>query len=79
MTTQLDFLTAYCKQLVNTYPWARDDAKLIPFLAAVSATLDGDDTWIHDGAATQAAWRDIGGKGKVTLAALRALPKGEVE
>ena len=43
-------------------------------MLSVRATLRGPvATWNFDGPATVAAWRAIGGKGKPTLKALRAL------
>jgi hypothetical protein len=45
------------------------------FLASVRNTLTGPRaTWNHDGEWATAAWRSLGGKGKPTLKALRALP-----
>jgi hypothetical protein len=74
--TKEQFLTAYREQLKATYAWARDDAaKLERFMASVRNTIShGVSTWVHDGEAVTAAWRAIGGKGKPTLKALRALP-----
>ncbi|UMO76064.1 hypothetical protein [Planktothrix phage Pra-JY27] len=67
------FLAAYRQALIETYDWARNPAKLDLFLASVRATLDGARTWNHDGECVTRAWREIGGKGKPTLTALRAL------
>lgn len=72
--TRDQFLAKYAQHLTATYPWARDEAKLTRFMAGVAKTLDGERTWNHDGECVTAAWREIGGKGKPTLKALRALP-----
>ena len=71
--TKQAFLAAYRAALV-AYPWAADAARLDKFMASVAATIEGPHaTWNHDGDAVTAAWRAIGGKGKPTLKALRAL------
>lgn len=76
--TQVQFIKAYREQLLATYPWAQDEAKLKRFMASVAFTISGDaKTWNHDGEAVTAAWRAIGGKGKPTMKALRNLPQGE--
>ncbi len=68
------FLTAYRAHLTATHAWAQDRTRLHIFMDAVANTLNGPAaTWNHDGDAVRAAWRDIGGKGKPTLKALRAL------
>lgn len=67
------FLTEYRAQLKATWPWAADEAKLDRFMASCEATLNGANTWNHDGDTVKATWRAIGGKGKPTLKALRAL------
>ena len=71
--TKTDFLTAYRSELTARYLWAGDEAKLDRFMAAVAETLGGANTWSHEGEAVTAAWRAIGGKGKPTKKALRAL------
>lgn len=68
------FLAEYERELVARYPWAADSEKLARFMAGVRATLAGASTWDPRGEAVTAAWRSIGGKGKPTLKALRALP-----
>ena len=71
--TKQAFLAAY-RDAIAAYPWAADAAKLDKFMASVAATLEGPRaTWNHAGDAVTAAWRAIGGKGKPTLKALRAL------
>jgi len=72
--TRQAFLKAYRNSLLAAYAWAGDAAKLDHFMASVSATLDGANTWNHTGEAVTAAWHWIGGKGRPTLKALRALP-----
>lgn len=73
MGTKEEFLTFYGACLIADYPWARDEAKLTKFMASCSATLAGASTWNHDGDAVRVAWKLIGGKGKPSLKALRAL------
>lgn len=73
--TKVSFLEAYRAALVATYPWAADVTRLNRFMASCVWTLEGPSaTWNHDGEAVTAAWRAIGGKGRPTLKALRALP-----
>jgi hypothetical protein len=72
MTREL-FLTAYRKQLLHRYTWAADATKLDRFMQSVQETLSGGNTWNHDGEAVTTAWKVIGGKGKPTKKALRAL------
>lgn len=73
--TRSVFLEAYRTALVAAYPWASDPVRLDRFLASCAGTLEGPAaTWNHDGEAVTAAWKAIGGKGRPTLNALRALP-----
>lgn len=72
--TRSQFLTAYETELKARYSWTSDAPKLARFLEGVAMTLNGGSMWCHDGEAVTAAWRFIGGKGKPTLKALRALP-----
>lgn len=68
------FLAALRRNLVATYPWAQDQAKLDRFMASARETIEGtSSTWNKDGEASLAAWREIGGKGPMTYKALRAL------
>lgn len=56
--------------------WAKDEAKLDRYMASVSATIHGEATsWNHDAPTALRAYRALGGKGKMTLKALRALPE----
>jgi hypothetical protein len=73
--TKAQFMDAYREELVARYPWATDEAKLARLMGAVSETLHTDKApWSKDGEAVIAAWRAIGGRGKPTYKALRALP-----
>lgn len=63
--------------IIERYPWASDAEKLARFMAAVDRTLSGSAEgpyWNPDGDTTRDAWRAIGGKGRPTRKALRALP-----
>lgn len=76
--TKNAFLAAYRKQLLARYPWAQDPAKRARYMASVAGSLLGaENTWHPAGEAVTAAWRDIGGKGKPSFKALRAMPIGE--
>jgi hypothetical protein len=66
------FLSEYRKS-VSALPWASNSDKLERFMESCRATLDGASTWQYDGELCVKAWRAIGGKGKPTLKALRAL------
>jgi hypothetical protein len=66
------FLSEY-RKAVSALPWASNPDKLERFMESCRATLNGASTWNHDGESCVAAWRAIGGKGKPTLKALRAL------
>ena len=69
------FLSAYHTELRARYPWAKtDEIKLALFMESCHNTLNGGGSWHHEGEAVVAAWRSIGGKGKPTLKALRAMP-----
>lgn len=74
--TRAGFLAAYRAQVLATYPWAHDKARLDKFMAAVRATIcgDGGAAWAWDGDATKRVWKALGGTEKLTLKALRALP-----
>lgn len=76
--TRTDFIRQYGRELIlKGYAWTHDAVKLERFLASVLTTLETDhNTWDHNGDAVTAAWRALGGKGKPTLKALRALPPG---
>lgn len=70
------FLAAYRADLWVRYVWAQDTAKLDRFMASAERTISTKaTTWNHDSESVRAAWRRIGGKGKPSLKALRALPE----
>ena len=72
--TKTSFLIEYKKELTSSYSWAQDEAKLTRFLESCAQTINGpNNTWNHDGDCVTRAWKAIGGKGKPTLKALRAL------
>lgn len=76
--TKTAFLQAYRAELAR-YPWAADPERLARFMRVCAGTIAtpvdlSEGHWNHDGDAVTAAWRAIGGKGKPTLKALRALP-----
>ena len=71
--TRMSFIEQYTASLCRVYPWATDKVKLFKYLRSVVDTLDGGNSWACDGACIQTAWQAIGGQGKVSLKALRAL------
>ena len=72
--TKTMFLARYKAHLLAMFPWAQNAEKLARFMASVETTITTESNpWNHDGEAVKAAWRDIGGKGKPTLKALRGL------
>lgn len=73
--TKTAFILAYERQLRARYDWAvTHPDKLVKFMQVVANTINGNGTWNFHGEAAEAAWREIGGKGRHTLKALRALP-----
>ena len=69
------FLTFLRAEISARYAWAQDVAKLDRFVSHMRETIHGDKNLVNlDGDAVTAAWRAIGGKGKPTYKALRALP-----
>ncbi len=71
--TKQQFITIY-REKVSALPWAIDSEKLERFMQSASDTIENKtNSWNHDGPSTIVAWREIGGKGKPTLKALRAL------
>jgi hypothetical protein len=76
--TKAAFIQHYKSEILHRYAWAQDAAKLERFLGGVAETLNGPArVWACEGAAVDAAWQAIGGKGRPTLKALRALEAGE--
>lgn len=73
--TKKAFLIAYRDELKKTYPWAKDVAKIIQFMANVEITITTDkNCWNHDGECKERACEAIGLPKKATLKALRDLP-----
>jgi hypothetical protein len=73
--TQLQFVKAYMGEVRKRYAWASDPVKFVAFMRNVTLTLKTNQrVWIPEGEAVNAAWNEIGGKGKPTLKALRSLP-----
>ena len=69
------FLEKYREQLLLTYAWAGNSVKLAKFMDGVRETLfTNKRIWSIEGEAVVTAWKSMGGKGKPTLKALRALP-----
>ena len=78
--TKYAFLMAYARELTDRYAWARDDAKLSKFLDTVLGTLlTKDHLWSPEGEACAAALKSVGLPKRVTVKALRALPRGNAE
>ena len=73
MATKSEFLQVYNRILTELYPWASNPVKLSKFLNSAHETLNGSNTWNFPGEACTKAWKEIGGKGIVTLKKLRAL------
>lgn len=74
--TKTKLLNEYRAVLPGMFPWARDEDKLTRFVASAERTIrTSAATWNHDSPAIAAAWRKLGGKGKPTLKAMRALPE----
>jgi hypothetical protein len=72
--TKENFLAAYRAELVSSYAWAADTAKLDRYMVSVTNTINGPEkSWIAEGAAVCVAWQKIGGNGQPTLKKLRAL------
>jgi hypothetical protein len=78
--TKTAFLEAYRAEIIKSYQWAQNEEKLNNFMSNVRQTICAVEifrapaTWNNSGEALMAAWRAIGGKGKPTYKALRALP-----
>lgn len=75
MITKKVLCAALEEKLVEMYPWAQDKQKLDNFMGSFRRTIAGKSSFCTvDGDALKAAWKDLGGKGKITYKALRALP-----
>jgi hypothetical protein len=73
--TKQNFMDKYRALCASTYDWAQDAARLDRAMELVRVTLTTDRApWNHNGECVTLAWRAIGGKGKPTRKALRALP-----
>lgn len=76
-TTKSGFLWAYYANILSTYDWARDPAKLKTFMENVRTSISSArSTWNYDGELATKTWKEIGGTGRLTLKGLRALPDG---
>jgi hypothetical protein len=75
--TKTKFMAALRAELINRYEWTKTPGKLGSFMESVKETIAGGmgNIWNKDGEASEAAWKAIGGKGKPTYKALRALPE----
>ena len=73
--TKDKFLAAYEQSILQTYGWAKNDNTRGKFMKSVQETLAGAATWDHSGPVAVDAWHAIGGRGRPTLKALRALPE----
>jgi hypothetical protein len=72
--TKMDLLATYEAILIAECPWALDEAKLHKFMRSVELTITTEAaTWNHTTPLVAKAWRALGGKGKPTLKAMRAL------
>lgn len=73
--TQAAFLRHAKEGFRQRYQWAHDSEKLARFMDSLTTTITTDrNTCMIDTPSIIAAWRAIGGKGKPTYKALRALP-----
>jgi hypothetical protein len=74
MARKSDFLVEYGIALKELYGWAHDEDKFMNFMEGCEDTIDGCNvSWNHNGEAVELAWKRIGGSGRPTLKALRAL------
>lgn len=75
--------TAFLAELdreIEIYPWAFDKERKARFMALARESVEsGRNLVAIDGPAVVKAWQAIGGKGKPTYKALRALPGHEEE
>ena len=75
--TRQDFLREYRQALLRDYcdGWAALPGRLDRFMQSVADTLAGGNSWLAEGDSLRAAWLMLGGTGRPTLKALRALPE----
>jgi len=76
--TLAKYMAEYRELLILCADWAKDSAKLDRYMAAVQTTANqyrGGGSWHCSGVIAETAWANIGGKGRLSLAKLRALPK----
>lgn len=74
--TKTAFLDAYRGEVLARYPhrYAADPDRLAKLMSAAAVTIRGEGIpWHWEGPASLAAFRAVGGKGKLTLKGLRAL------
>lgn len=75
--TKAEFLAEYRRTLVRTYSWPNDyPEKLETFITQTAATIRGNVALVGlvNSPAVIETWQTLGGKGRPTLKALRALP-----
>jgi hypothetical protein len=76
MMTRSEFIKFYRVYVCMTYDWTNDAHRFEGFMAKVNETLTTDrTTWKWNDNGAKVAWKAIGGKGKLTLKALRAMPE----
>lgn len=74
--TKTQFLAEYRAALLASpdMQWAQDQAKLDKFMASVETTVRTEaNTWNIDSPIARAVWRRLGGQGRMSYKALRAL------
>lgn len=75
--TKAEFLAQYRAGIIKAFEWTQDATRLERFMASVEATVYGPGCpWNHNSDVATAIYRANGGKGRVTLKWLRALPEG---
>ena len=72
--TKSELSAAYRDLLPRVFPWAQDQDRLDRFMASFERTIrTSAATWNHNSPTIWQAWRTLGGKGRPTLKAMRAL------
>jgi hypothetical protein len=69
------YIEALRPELLSRYPWAQDAGRLTRFLDSVARTCAGERSAAIDGEAMRAAWKAVGGTGRLTYKALHAFCK----